>query len=184
MWRDSSVRATKVIGKASNGKINGDGVWHGNHTLALSTSNGALKANVAVSAPHLEQLSPEERRDYVEVSATSSNGAVSLRYTEHEAGVPLCSRAHTPAGSADVTHHPHFAGSFMLDGSRMSDIILPSHLGKPHNGRTRRLKVEKDQTGWISKHVEGRIWYDDQVMHESARTEVDSSLGRARLTFN
>lgn len=105
----------------SNGLIDGDFTVY--KSLALSTSNLGINANVAL-----------KKSDAFDVRAKTSNGKVNLLYTEQPKGSNLTSDVWTSNLGAVVLHDPQFEGAFSV---RLPDRCCSPRTFNPL--RSRRL---------------------------------------------
>lgn len=140
---DAGTHVSGVRSRATSasGAIVGSGTWHANLSLALTTGPGALNASVAVHHPLLRNV---EYSDYlasehgrrVDNAFVSQNGSVSVRYVEHEAGVPLRTSA-TSAGNVTMRLAPTYEGPLSARGRVAFTTHVPFPAGRHWDAATR-----------------------------------------------
>ena len=189
--KEATIKGTTVRTVTSNGDIFGTpGLFYANHSLSFRTDNGRIEADVAVQRPDLGKLDAPgiQKTETVSVEATSVTGVVKLHYTKHEPGVVLNSKALSELSRVEVKHHPEFQGAWDLRGATHSRIRgSGAKDGVKDGARTRRFAVDQDNYGWINRHVQGRIWWEQDGSSDKlpgdAETRVNSQLGLAVLNF-
>ncbi|EPQ28112.1 uncharacterized protein PFL1_04439 [Pseudozyma flocculosa PF-1] len=189
--KDSSIRATTIRAETANGPIEAsDATLHANHTLSLHSDNGRIEAAVSVHRADLSSLDGPglEPTEVVSVEATSATGPIKLTYKEHEAGVPLHSKAVSELAKIEVHHHKEFQGAWDLRGATQSKIRGPGTKdGALDSGRKRRFVVDADNFGWINRHARGRIWWEREGQQgqilAGARSQLATQLGMAMAFF-
>lgn len=100
------LAAQTVYAYASNGRI--EGTFNVSSSLRLESENGQIRASV-----NLVSVAKGGAQE-ADVSATTSNGYIDLRYLQHPTGVVLRSSARTSNGDAKVHHQPAFEGNFSV----------------------------------------------------------------------
>ncbi|PWN47111.1 hypothetical protein IE53DRAFT_390752 [Violaceomyces palustris] len=192
--KGSWIKATRVTTETSNGNLlAGQATLFANNTLTMRTSNGRIEAQVGVTKPDKRLLDGKvgKRTDFVEVEASTSNGAIQLTYSEHEVDVPLKSIASSKLGNVEVNHHVEFQGTFQMLGSTNSRLegkgSKPGRVTETKaDKRTRWLKVDSDSYGWINRQITGRIWWGSEQEDPSEKagsSQLDSVMGLVVLRF-
>lgn len=120
--------------------------WRTNHTMVLN-AHGGIDAQLGVSPPYRPLLGTgTEQRPWVQVDATSSLGAVRLRFTDHVKNTPLRAQVTSDAGDADVALHREFSGSFHVTSGKTDSVVTPPRDRSDGDGRDRVYSSE-DRSG-------------------------------------
>lgn len=195
----SNILSHIVRIRTKNGDV--EGSFNVSKTLSLATTNGAINAEIGLFPPSeddskLPQLPPNPPSkasspdDYTSVHATTTNGAVILKYTHHPIDQTLYSFVSSTNGKAEVQHPPAFEGQFEAETVWGSAIVKgPDSKKDPKEGgqriRKKIIRSDRDELGY--RHISGSVWWDggngEDDKKGKGESVVKTTLGSAKIVF-
>jgi len=191
-----SITAEDVVIRSSNGGIKGH--FNSDSSIKLITSNGAIQASVSLL--NHENAKPSELKmttsngkieatvDLItdsglggifDVETRTSNGAVSLEYTDMPLNAALTSGTRSSNAATTVKLHRAFEGSFEVATSNAAAILKELPVEDP-SGQGRRRVVTQTHEKYRAR---GSAYWSDSSRETEGRATVTTSNGRVELVI-
>ncbi|KAG1723123.1 uncharacterized protein EDB91DRAFT_1255762 [Suillus paluster] len=159
--------------RSSNGAIKGH--FNSGSSLKLETSNGPIQAKIDAN---VDLITRSGNGGIFDVQTHTSNGHVSLEYTDMPVNALLTSDTGSSNAAISLKLHSNFEGSFDVNTSNAAALFKELPVEDP-SGQGRRRAVTQRQERY---RLRGSAYWDESKKTEG-RATVKTSNGRVELVI-